>query len=163
MIQARTRFRNMMDSNGKTLIDQPYLEKSRMRPDFYCVEDKTYYIVIENRQAYHSRKQRIQQAILDGTRIKVVSPDGEPYPPKNPIRMEKFLGNLEESGTLVPRTPVPSIPKKEIARPISIALYPNQIQGLKNLAQELGGTVSGLVREGVGKMLEWNEKKGREK
>ena len=166
MTQSRSRFQNRMNSNGLTLIDQPYLESCRMRPDFYCIEDETYYIVIENRQAYHSRKRRIEKAISSGTRIKVVTPDGDPYPAKKPGRMEKLLweGLAPAYSSPVgskPPFPVPSqepVKKKEIAHPVSITLYPDQVQGLKKLAKESGGSVSGMVRGVVGRMLEWKRK-----
>ena len=165
MTRARSRFQNRMNSNGLTLIDQPYLESCRMRPDFYCIEDETYYIVIENRQAYHSRKARIERAISSGTRIKVVTPDGDPYPAKKPGRMEKLMQDLESSDTFsVPPVTISTlsrepVKKKEIVHPVSITLYPDQVRGLKRLAKESGESVSGLVREMVERILEWNEKR----
>ncbi len=72
-------FQKMMESKGMKLIPQPYLRKFRIRPDFYCVNDDTYYEVISTRSAYLVRAKHIRLSQKRGIRIKVVNPDGTPY------------------------------------------------------------------------------------
>lgn len=73
-------FAEKMQAEGKKIIFQPYLREIKLRPDFYCVDDDIYYEVISTRQAYHLRKEKIKKAIDKGIKIKVVKPDGSPYP-----------------------------------------------------------------------------------
>ena len=78
--QGEERFRIMMEAKGFTLISQPMIEKAHIRPDFFCREEEIYYEVFSTRQAYHLRKFKIERAQRMGLRIKVVDPDGNPYP-----------------------------------------------------------------------------------
>ncbi len=75
-------FKDLMNDKGFTLVPHPYIRELKMTPDFYCVEDKTYYEIITTRQAYHSRKQKMWQAQRFNLNLKIVNPDGSPYIPR---------------------------------------------------------------------------------
>jgi len=84
------RFYDSMIKKGKRLIIQPYLKQFKIRPDFYCIDEDTFYEVISTRQAYHSRKDRINAAIKKGLKIKIVNPDGTEYHSKKPkLKIQK--------------------------------------------------------------------------
>ncbi len=87
-------FEEIMKAKGFNLIYQPYIKKFKIRPDFYCLEDKTYYEVISTRQAFHNRKSKIKKAIKDGLNLMLVNPDGSLYDkkltvPKHPLECKR--------------------------------------------------------------------------
>ena len=74
-------FKRVMEEKGLTLISQPYIKELKIRPDFYCIENKTYYEVISTRQAYHVRKEKMLRAKQFGIKLQLVNPDGTSYLP----------------------------------------------------------------------------------
>ena len=89
--KGEIQFQILMEKKGYELISQPYLKQFRMRPDFYCLQNKTYYEVITTRQSYHFRKDKIKKAQESGFKIKVVNPDGTPYHSKKILNLNNAL------------------------------------------------------------------------
>lgn len=77
--ESEKAFSEIMENQGKKLIYQPYIREFKIRPDFYCLDDDTYYEVITTRQSYHSRKEKLKKAIESGLKLKIIKPDGSPY------------------------------------------------------------------------------------
>jgi hypothetical protein len=75
-------FKKIMESKSMTLISQPYIKKLKMRPDFYCVEDETYYEVVGTRQAWWQAKEKNLKAKRLGLKLKFVNPNGTQYVPR---------------------------------------------------------------------------------
>lgn len=93
-------FAEMMEKRGYTLIYQPSLPSFKMRPDFYCVEDETYYEIIATKQTYHARKDKIKNAQKMGIKLKVVYPDGTEFPiiKRNKIKWKNIHGKIRKAG-----------------------------------------------------------------
>lgn len=72
-------FAELLIKANKYFVYQPYLKAFKIRPDFFCIEDNIYYEVINTRQSYYARKDKIDAAIKAGINIKLVRPDGKEY------------------------------------------------------------------------------------
>jgi len=87
--QGEKKFQEKLEAEGKRFILQPYIPELHMRPDFYCIDNETYYEVIGSRSGYCLRKDKIAEAIKKGIKLKIVNPDGTPYAPKPRGRPQK--------------------------------------------------------------------------
>jgi len=70
-------FAKVMKARGDKFIHQPHIKHIKLRPDFYCLNDDTYYEVIGTRQAYYAKKRKLLKAQKIGIKIKIVEPNGE--------------------------------------------------------------------------------------
>lgn len=90
------KFSRVMKAKGMKLIPQPYLEKLHTRPDFYCINNDTYYEVISHRDSYLTRAKLIRRTKRRGIKIDVVNPDGTLYEKLKIARLKprKDISNL---------------------------------------------------------------------
>ncbi len=77
-------FADYLESQGKTYKAQPKTFKfagMSYRPDFYCIEENTYYEVIATRGAYYRLKKKMECFVktYPHMKFKIVKPNGEKY------------------------------------------------------------------------------------
>lgn len=91
MNKTEQEFASMLESQNKLYFEQPKKFKLPMphksyRPDFYVVEDGTFYEVAGTRQAYsyNREKYKVFQQVYPWLKFKVVNPDGTDYQHRKP-------------------------------------------------------------------------------
>ncbi len=68
----------------------------RYHADFYLPTTDEYIEIIGSRQAFHSRKEKIQKA-MEFLKIKVLNPDGSPYNHHNNLIVPKHLKSMDQN------------------------------------------------------------------
>ena len=82
MVESEKEFARFMESQGKTLIPQPKTFRyngTSYRPDFYCMQDDTYYEVKTHLSPTQAIRLLKFKKFHPNIKFKIVSPNGYPY------------------------------------------------------------------------------------